>query len=105
MMEDDHAIRRAYHLACLCPVALRPFIWPGFGESELEALLEKGEMEQAARRVIARNGDVAIEPRTDLTGFVATYNIGEDCIRFEGHSSVHAMIGAWAELFSEKHTP
>lgn len=101
-LAEGHAIRRAYHLCCLCPRPLRPLLLPGYLDSDLEGFLARGEVVQAVALILG-NGEIAIRPLDDRSGFEAQYGMGDGVhAALTARLAGLAMIGAWARFFSEQ---
>jgi hypothetical protein len=94
----ESALRHAFHLLQLSPQEFRPPEYAALDEKGYEALLEAGELEAAARRLVAaptlavttascpRGVKVAIACRVLKTSVIA-----------EGDSVASAILQAWAK--------
>ena len=91
--DTAHHIRRAYHLHCLAPHALKPMMSGHVEEGHLEAMLERGAFQSAVAGLVGmRYGDLdGNEARIDGNGD----SIDESSE--EGRS--RAMLAAWAGRF------
>lgn len=101
-MAEDHALRRAYYLSCLCPPPLAKLLRPKYLEEDLESFLAKQDIQGAAALVLGPGGDVTIIPlASDTPRFEARYRMGDgDYTALEAGLVGLAMIGAWARFFS-----
>ena len=98
---DDRAIRKAFHLAELCPRPLRGLLVPHISEDELEALLEQ-RLHQMAAEIVTRQ-HVALAQHGSRSGrYGATMQMDPyRKVEFEGASKALAIIGAWAGFLTE----
>lgn len=97
----DRHIRRAYHLQCLAPHALKPLLAEPIEETRLEAMLDCGAFESAITRLVGTAGqvtvkaseqDAAIEVRTRIAPRPHDGNAASDTWSV-------AMLEAWAVSF------
>lgn len=102
---DDRAIRKAFHLAELCPQPLRALLVPHISEDELEALLEEGLHQQAAEfatRQHAASVQHGVQHGSGSNRYRAAMQMDSDLrVEFEAASKVLAIIGAWAGFLTE----
>ncbi len=98
---DDRAIRKAFHLAKLCPRPLRPLLIPLVSEDELEALLEEG-LHQAAAEMVTRQHVTLTQHASRSGRYGATMQMDPyRKFEFEGVSKALAIIGAWSGFLTE----
>ena len=97
--EEDRAVRQAYHLARLSPLAIRKIQAPFASESELEDLIDHGEIEQAAKAAIGGKAAVNIADDPNSGRHIANFiQPGDEPVQFEAASPALAIIGAWASF-------
>lgn len=105
-MAEEHAMRRAYYLCLLCPLPLRSLLRPQFLETELEAFLGRGDIEQAAALIIGSGEITIVPPGDDAPFYQARYGLDDGThATIEAERAGLAMIGAWARYFSELRKP
>lgn len=98
---EERVVRRAFHLARLSPLGVRRILLFTDSESDLEAVLEAGDVERAALMVVGGNAMVETDRRGEEGRHFATFvPYGEDPVRFEAESPALAMIGAWAHFLT-----
>lgn|GEM_PF-2818559 len=99
---ESQAIRRAYYLIQVAPLAIRraPLAAASITETELEVLLDKGKTMQAALKVVTVSIELA-DKRSDQKEAQAALVLDETSVReFSAASSPLAVIGVWAEYIS-----
>lgn len=98
---DDRAVRQAYNLGRLSPLALRKMLGPFVSESELESVLEDGQNEKAAKLAIGSNTTADLLNCSDAMRSRATLTFqGGEQAAFEASSPALAIIGAWASFLT-----
>ncbi len=96
---EDRAVRRAYHLTMIAPMAMRKMLTPALSESEFETMLDQGDSEQAATAILRMCAAVEISHAPTPGRHLAKVTVaGERPLCFEGASPALAMIGAWAQF-------
>lgn len=94
----EHALRHALHLLQLTPRQFRPPEYKALDETHFEALLEAGDLEAAARRLVA-----APTLSVNTAPAVGAVKVAIRCSRLnrtlvgEGDSVADAILQAWAE--------
>ncbi len=99
---DAQAIRRAYHLVKVAPLALRRTALAStqIEEMELEGILESGRMLQAAQRTVAIVTKIVDAPCNSNKSQAIFVDDAERADRFVAASPALAVIGIWAEYIS-----
>jgi hypothetical protein len=99
--DEDRAVRRAYNLARLSPLAVRKVLAPFAAESELESTLEDGQIEEAAKIAIGVKAEVEVRDSPSSARTLAIFTLpGDEPVHFEAASPALAMIGAWASFLT-----
>lgn len=97
----DRTIRRAFHLRALSPAPLRRILPLDIAEHEMEALLEEGQVEAAARALVGREWTVAISP-SPIKGRIVAKLQGRRAgiLEAAGNCAALAIIGAWTQILT-----
>lgn len=99
--DDDRAVRRAFHLAKIAPLAVRRMICPAFSESDLEDFLERQGSLEAALRLVQSHAQIEVAIRRGDSGDVAAIRYDdEQPSEFAAPSPTRALLGAWAEFLT-----
>jgi hypothetical protein len=102
LASTENALRHAFHLLQLTPREFRPRDCGIIGEADYEALLEAGELEAAARRLVAvptlTVSTVLGARGTDAAIKCSTLN---KIVFGTGETPAAAILQAWAKCFSE----
>jgi hypothetical protein len=99
--DEDHAVRRAFHLFKLSAPAIRSLADPYLEESLVELMLEREGAEAAVRLIAGDRASFTMMPTQGGSARVAaeiSFDGGRS-VRAEGNSAAYAMIGAWADYF------
>lgn len=104
-LSQDHArpdrhIRKAYHLHCLAPDALKPMMAAPVEEARMEAMLECGAFESAVTSLIGTAGRVAVSSGAG-GGIEVCMSVGPGLPEDNPANDAWpiAMLEAWAESF------
>ena len=99
---DERAVRRAFHLGTLAPLGISGILAPTIALAELDALLDEGAIEQAARAAIGTDASIEVTSLPERGRWVAVFGLGDDApVRCEAPTAVRAMIGAWATFLTK----
>lgn len=93
----EHALRHASHLVQLTPAPFRDVVLLAIGEDGFEALLEAGDLDSAARHLIAQPTALSIEDHEDGSSIRATIScaILNRAIHGMGDTVASAVLSAW----------
>lgn len=97
----ERIIRRAFHLRALSPAPLRRILPLDIAEHEIEALLDEGRLEAAARALVGREWTIAISP-SPIQGRVVA-RVGSrraGVLEAAASCAALAIIGAWTQLLA-----
>jgi hypothetical protein len=98
----EYALRHAFHLHQLTP---REFRTPEYGtldEPAYEALLEAGDLEMAARRLLAAPTlTVSTQPRSDGVEATIKCSTLHKLVSGTGNTTAAAILQAWTNYLSE----
>ena len=94
--KPDHHIRKAYHLLCLAPKALKQTMPDPVEESRLEAMLECGAYESAVASIFGAASKVSIKTSNSTRGVEACMHIDPRAPESTRETWATAMLDAWA---------
>lgn len=95
--DAERAVRRAYHLLALSPLAIRRIFGETISESELEEMLDLGQADSLAMDIVHRLANIRLVRVGPANRFVAEFHLEQhEMITFEGASPALAIVGAWA---------
>jgi len=98
----EYALRHAFHLLQLTPREFRPPEYGTLDEPAYEALLEAGDLEMAARRLVAAPGlTVSTQPRANGVDAIIKCSTLKKTVLGTGDTPAAAILEAWANCFSE----
>lgn len=94
----EHSLRHAAHLLRLAPVEYRHILRLAIEEDRFELLLANGDLDSAARELIAQPAALAVEEQEDHTSFRATIGcalLGR-AVQGVGETMAAAVLAAWS---------
>lgn len=98
--EIERALRHAFHLLQLIPNEFRHIVRLQIEEDELEALLDAGDFDGAARQLLANPTALGVrENEPERTSAVISCPILKRTMEGEGDSIASAILGAWTNAF------
>lgn len=98
----ENALRHAFHLLQLTPREFRPREYGTIDEAEYEALLEAGNLEAAARRLVAAPAlTVSTESCADGVEAVIGCRTLKKTVSGTGDTPAAAIVQAWAKCLFE----
>lgn len=98
----ENALRHAFHLLQLTPREFRPREYGTIDEAEYEALLEAGELEAAARRLVASPAlTVSTEERGERIVALIKCSKLEKSVFGTADTPAAAILQAWAHCLLE----
>lgn len=98
MPSVESALRHASHLLQLAPMSFRDIARPTLEENSLEALLEAGDLDTAARYLVAQPLALSLTPGGDRGRVQVTIScalLGQS-ITVTGETAASAILEAWA---------
>ena len=98
----EHALRHAFHLLQLTPREFRPREYGTIDETDYEALLEAGDLEAAARRLVAAP-TLTVSTQSHPNGVDAVIKCStlKRAVLGTGDTPAAAILQAWANCLSE----
>lgn len=100
LASTENALRHALHLLQLTPREFRPREYGSIDESNYEALLEGGNLEAAARCLVAMPTlDVTTSANAAGARVAITCRTTKMTVHGEGDSAAAAIVQAWAKSF------
>jgi hypothetical protein len=109
LKDTERALRHAFHMLQLTPREFRPPEYWDLDEESYEALLDAGELEAAARKLVsAPTLTVTTAPSASGTKVVIGCKVLKTAVSGDGDSAAAAILQAWANcllaLKSERRT-
>lgn len=96
LLSVENALRHASHLLQLTPIAYRELVRPTIGEDRLEAFLASGDLDGAARHLVAQPFALSLSEAGDMAqATISCPNLGHP-VQVSGDTAASAILGAWA---------
>lgn len=97
----ENALRHASHLLELAPLEFREFARPSISEEQFEALLTRGDVDAAARHLVAQAAALHVQAGEHGAGVVASISCAKlsRVTSGSGPCAASAVLHAWTAYF------